>query len=118
MTLINEYVEAIRTRVCVECIYRTGRGICGDGRWEDCALNRYLSDVIDVVNTVKEKNAEASMAEFHRRICDRCKAATGGVCAIRTEAECALERYFPQIVEAVCEVDARWAAAQAQPAVR
>lgn len=110
MTQMNAYEEAIRTKVCAHCIERTGRGICVTQQWEDCALNRFLPEIVGIVNAVKSDSLHDYVHELRSKICVSCKDNQDGVCGLRNTLECALDRYFPLVVEAVEQVNARVAA--------
>jgi hypothetical protein len=104
------YEEAIRTKVCAHCIDRTGRGICGTQQWEDCALNRFMPEIVGIVNAVKSDSLHDYVHELRSEICVSCRDNQGGVCGLRNSLECAVDRYFPLIVEAIDEVNHRVAA--------
>ncbi len=110
MTQMNAYEEAIRTKVCAHCIDRTGRGICGTQQWEDCAMNRFMPEIVGIVTAVKSDSLHDYVHELRSKICVSCKDNQEGVCGLRNSLECALDRYFPLVVEAVEQVNARVAA--------
>lgn len=107
MPTMLEYEEAIRTRVCAHCIDRTGRGICGTQQWNDCALNRYLPEIVRIVNTVKSDSLDEYVLRLRSVICVTCKENDQGVCRLRNELDCALDRYYPLIVQTIEEVNTR-----------
>lgn len=111
MAPIDLYAEAIRSKVCSVCLDRTGRGICGLGSWDDCALNRFLKDIIIVVNSIQSNSMHDYVQELHNIICASCTDNPTGKCGLRETEECPLDRYFPLVVEAVQEVNARYKAA-------
>lgn len=105
MASMAAYEEAIRTKVCAHCIDRTGRGMCGTGQWTDCAINRYMPDIINVVNAVRSDSLHDYVLALHHVICASCKENPNGVCALRNSSDCALDRYFPLVVQAIEEVN-------------
>ncbi len=79
MNSLQLHEEAIRSQVCVECIYPTGSGICGTGQARECPLNTLLPKAIDAVrkghsqtildylqslrNGSKDQSAESQISE-------------------------------------------------------
>lgn len=109
MPTMDAYAEAIRTKVCSVCIERTGRGICGLGAWDDCALNRYLNDVVIIVNSMHDAPLHERVQELHSVICVSCRDNPDGLCKLRASLDCSLDQYFPLIVEAISDVNAQTA---------
>lgn len=109
MAPLDVYAEAIRSKVCSVCLDRTGRGICGLGSWDDCALNRYLNDVVILVNSIQSDSMHDYVHELHNVVCVSCLNNADGYCKERSD--CPLDRFFPLVVEAVQEVNARYRAA-------
>ena len=110
MTQMNAYEEAIRAKVCAHCIDRTGRGICGTQQWEDCALNRFMPQIIGIVIAVKSDSLHDYVHALRSEICVSCRDNQDGVCGLRSSLECGLDRYFPLVVEAIEEVNMQAAA--------
>lgn len=110
MVPMDVHEQSIRTKVCAHCIERTGRGMCGTQQREDCALNRFLPEIVGIVNVVKSDSLHDYVHELRSKICVSCKDNQEGVCGLRNSLECALDRYFPLVVEAVEQVNARVAA--------
>ena len=50
---MNEYVGAIRNAVCARCAYQTVNGYCTARASLDCALDRSLTRVVEVIGEVK-----------------------------------------------------------------
>jgi hypothetical protein len=100
------YEEAIRTKVCSDCIMRTGKGICGSGKWMDCALNEYMAGILRVVTTVRSDSAEEYLQAFRSEVCSECRD-IDGKCRLAEGPQCALEDHFPLVIEAVWDVDTR-----------
>lgn len=107
MIQMTDYEEAIRTRVCTACLERTGRGICGIGQSDDCALNRFLPDVIRMVNMTRSDSLDDHVKRLHLTICTQCKQTPEGFCEERDLQECALYEYLPLVIEAIEEVNVK-----------
>jgi hypothetical protein len=101
----ERYLQAIREKVCTKCIDRTTAGICAASTYEACAINRFLPEIIDIVLTAAGNNAGATVARLREKVCSVCQhQSPDGRCDLRDDVECALDRYFPLIVEAIQEV--------------
>lgn len=66
MNTLRIHTEAIRTRVCTECLLPSGMGLCGTGAPEDCPLNRFLPRAIDAVIRGEEKSILDYFKSLHR----------------------------------------------------
>lgn len=101
----ERYLQAIRERVCRKCLDRTPTGLCVTSTFDACAINRYLPEIIDIVLTTEGDDIDAFTAKLRERVCAVCDhQSPGGRCDLRDDVECALDRYFPLVVEAVLEV--------------
>jgi hypothetical protein len=107
MVTMQMYEEAIRSRVCAQCIERTGRGVCGTDAWDECALNRHLPEIVEIVRTLGSDSLHDYVHELHNVVCVSCKDNLDGRCSLREHQTCALDQYFPLVVQAVREVHER-----------
>lgn len=108
MPTYDEYWEAVQEKVCVKCLDGDGRGGCRIGKDEVCALKSYFPAVIDVVNSVYSHSIIPYEEELRRRVCTVCRhQSVNGVCHLREQVECALDRYFPLLVEVIEETQRR-----------
>lgn len=98
----ERYLKAIRETVCNKCIDRTSAGICAASTYEACAINRFLPEIIDIVLTTEANDARAMTARLREDVCSVCQhQSPDGRCDLRDDVECALDRYFPLIIEAI-----------------
>jgi hypothetical protein len=104
------YEEALRTRVCVRCIDGDGRGGCRVGGPSGCPLQRYLPQVVHAIHTVRPcESIEPYVAALRDGVCVHCSdQSPDGACTTRRDLECALDRYFPMVVETVEQFDIHW----------
>ncbi|MBX2990184.1 MAG: hypothetical protein KF749_03340 [Bacteroidetes bacterium] len=104
----EEYWEAFQARICVRCLDGSGDGHCriaGDGF---CAMKEYLPAVIEAVNSVYSHSIIPYEEQLRRHVCGSCKhQSSNGSCSLREEVDCALDRYFPLIVEVIEETQKR-----------
>lgn len=49
----QDYVEALRANICAKCEHQFSNGICKKRDTLECALDRYLPVVIEVIESVK-----------------------------------------------------------------
>lgn len=108
--MLDRYQEAITKAVCMQCMERTGRGICSIGVSEDCALNRFLPEVVSIVKTIDSELLHDYVHEFHNVICVSCRDNQDGSCKLRGTLYCPLDLYFPLIVKTIKEVQRQEAA--------
>jgi nucleotide-binding universal stress UspA family protein len=105
MSYDERYLQEIRDRVCRKCIDRTSSGICVTSTYDSCAVNRFLPEIIDIVLNTSGDEMEPYVAKLRERVCANCgHQSTDGHCDMRDDVECALDRYFPLVVEAIQEV--------------
>jgi hypothetical protein len=101
----DEYWEALQAKVCTRCLDGSGDGNCriaGDGF---CAMKIYLPNIVDVVNSVYSHSVVPYEEQLRKVVCRSCThQSAAGTCSLRDEVECALDRYFPLIVEVIEEM--------------
>lgn len=98
----DEIWEALQGRVCVRCLDGNGHGECRIAQDGFCALKAYFPSVLDVVSSVQSSSILPYEEMLRLRVCSRCKnQSSTGECFLRRYADCALDRYFPLIVEVI-----------------
>ncbi len=109
-----EYWSLIQSRVCRRCLDGDGAGGCRLPAGEMCALKELLPEIIRCVTSVQSETMDAYVGALRTNICASCEHQTADrSCAMRNHLECALDRYYPlvvQIIETVKENPA-WAPA-------
>lgn len=104
----DEYWQALQAKVCTRCLDGGGDGSCriaGDGM---CAMKAYLPNIVGAINTVYSHSVVPYEEQLRKSVCNSCiHQSPGGHCALRDEVECALDRYFPLVVEVVEEMQQR-----------
>ncbi len=109
--LLQEYADAIRNRVCSVCLdavmQRDLFVRCGLPAGRRCPVDLYLPRVIEVVESVDSWLLEDYVHALRERVCAVCANAEGGTCVLRLQADCALDRYFMLVIEAIDEVKSR-----------
>lgn len=104
----EQYWEALQSRICVKCLDGGGDGSCrlaGDGF---CAMKLYLPAIVDAVNSVYSHSIIPYEEQLRKNVCSACVLQSAdGRCSLREEVDCALDRYFPLIVEVIEETQKR-----------
>lgn len=99
----------IRRKVCSVCIDglfdAKGRFIsCGLGAGRICPLERYLPEVIEAVESIDSPRIADYIDVLREKVCTQCEQSENGICELRLRADCALDRYFVLVAEAIDEV--------------
>lgn len=104
----DQYWEAIQNKVCVKCLEGDGTGACLIARDRACAVKKYFPVLLDVIQSTFSTSIEPYEAQLRNKICGHCvHQSPDGVCSLRNEVECALDRYFPWIVQVIEELQVR-----------
>ncbi len=105
--MTDQYLQAIRHRVCSRCIDTDEKGNCMLHFDEICAVEEFLPEIVQSIQRVQSDRVEDYVVELRNHVCTQCKHQTeSGACIVRNNLDCGLDRYFPLIIEAVEEVDA------------
>ncbi|HXG01338.1 MAG TPA: hypothetical protein VNL69_11130 [Bacteroidota bacterium] len=108
MATYEQLWQALQQRVCVKCLDGNGQGGCRVSHDGFCALKVYFPAIIDVVNSVQSTSILPYEEQLRRRVCSTCKMQSpDGTCVLREHVDCALDRYFPLIVEVIEEEQRR-----------
>ncbi len=96
--------DSIRKKVCSVCSDCTLDGTCELHDTEVCAIERFLPEIIDTATSVKSDKIDDYVSALRASVCRACRPGGEIECSIRETSECALDRYFALIVEAIEEV--------------
>ncbi len=100
----EEYWRLIEAKICAKCIDGDRSGGCRMEHGLECSLKRYFPQILEVVGSVYGHSIEPYERLLRNKICGICvHQSPDGVCSLRNEVECALDRYFPLIVEVIEE---------------
>lgn len=100
----EEYRAALREKICAKCVDGDGKGACLIAPGRECALETHFTSILESVNSVFSTSVEPYVEQLRKKVCAVCTSQTGGgSCALRDETECALDRYFPLIVQVIEE---------------
>jgi hypothetical protein len=99
--------DVMKQRICRKCIDGNGKGNCRLPMNESCALEAFFPELIRVVRNVQSSSYEDYIAALRSDICSRCDhQMPDGTCRKRVSLECALDRYYPLVLDIIEEVAA------------
>ena len=103
-----EYWELIESKICSKCVDGDGSGGCRVKTGVECPLKKYFPQILSVVGSVYGHSIEPYEKVLRNKICGVCvHESPDGICPMRNEVDCALDRYFPLIVEVTEEAQLR-----------
>jgi len=100
---LDEYWTMMRTRICHRCIDGDSGGICHLPGGEDaCSLKQFLPEIITTVSTTHAEDMESYIVALRRNVCTLCNWQNEDLtCRKRNDLECALDRYYPLVIEII-----------------
>lgn len=108
---MQPYLDAVRNNVCPVCLDAVMVGNqfvrCGLPAGRKCPVEIYLPQIVDVVESVDSWLMEDYANVLRDKVCAHCENSEGNFCALRLQADCALDRYFMLVADAIREVDTR-----------
>ncbi|MCI0691082.1 hypothetical protein L0337_03635 [candidate division KSB1 bacterium] len=108
---MQAYLDAVRNNVCPVCLDAVMAGNqfvrCGLPAGRKCPVEIYLPQVVEVVESVDSWLMDDYVEALREKVCAFCENSTGDFCALRLQADCALDRYFMLVADAIKEVDTR-----------
>ncbi|MFC2085040.1 hypothetical protein ACFLS9_08290 [Bacteroidota bacterium] len=103
---MKKYLKEIKQDICSICADSDDRGKCSLTEEEICAIEYFLPKIVEVVHSIKSDDIFEYHQKLREEVCKNCKASSDGIeCYLRDDANCALDRYFPLIVETIQKVD-------------
>jgi len=103
---MDKYKTAIKENICSVCIDSDDDGNCRLTEDETCAVEYFLPQIVDIVTKNKHSSLEELENKLRDEICENCQtSASREYCYLREDANCALDRYFAQIVVVIQKVD-------------
>lgn len=100
----EEYWESLQAGICAKCIDGDGRGNCRIGNEETCALKRFLPEIVEVVESTYSGSMDPYVEALRKKVCTAClHQSFSGSCSLRKDLACALDRYYPLIVQVIEE---------------
>ena len=108
MTEFERYWLAVRAGICSKCTDGDIWGVCHLDQAVQCPVPAFLLSVAELVRQGGVKTMQGYETDIRAIVCSRCQQQWGnGRCGMREEVDCPLERYFPQVIEAIERVHHR-----------
>lgn len=99
------YWEVVQQRVCAKCIDRGSDGNCRLNGHEGCGLTLHFPKVVKTVLSINSGKLESYIQALRLNVCLSCThQSSDGICLLRGNLDCGLDRYFPLVIDAVEEV--------------
>jgi len=99
---MNPFWESVRMTVCRKCIDGDNNGNCRLPGNEHCILETHFSPLLEILSEIKSHSMEPYVNALRTNICSRCEyRSPDGSCQRREKLECALDRYYPLVIEKV-----------------
>ncbi|MEK7250470.1 MAG: hypothetical protein AAB209_08620 [Bacteroidota bacterium] len=104
----EEYWQALQSKICVKCLEGDGKGNCRIASDGECAIKLHFPKILEVINSVYSHSIVPYEEQLRKTVCTTCKNQSKlGDCLVREQVECALDRYFPLIVEVIEDTQRR-----------
>jgi hypothetical protein len=88
--------------VCSACMYRLADGGCGMSPKYECPILRNMDKIIGIVRTTRSNKIDPYVERLREAVCANCEMQDAqGRCRMRDHSDCALDDYFPLIVEII-----------------
>lgn len=92
----------LRGRICPSCVRFTSRRTCSLPGERPCSLFSNLDKVVDNVREIYSQRIDPYVDDLRQRVCACCHFEDDhGRCPCREDLDCALNTYYPLIVEAI-----------------
>jgi len=94
--------EEVQKKICRKCIDGDGRGNCRLPVDEECALKSNFPLIVQTVSAVNATDYEEYVQVLRKTVCTSCSHQDReGNCWKRNRLDCALDRYYPLVIEIV-----------------
>ena len=106
---------AIKYSVCAHCIDADAAGNCLIGNGKVCPIDQHFEGIMKAVSETHSDRYEDYVAGIRTHVCENCTYGQPDSCKERDDVECALDRYYPLVVDAIETIGAtniRYAIAQ------
>ena len=94
--------QAVEQEVCSMCPDGNGEGGCRRHPAVDCAIRQYFPLICNAVLRILPGNRNEYVRELRAIVCAQCRhQGAQGYCSLRSQVDCAVERRFEFVVEAI-----------------
>jgi hypothetical protein len=94
--------EQFQNRVCRKCVDGDNKGRCRLPVDESCTLKEFLPEIVKAVSSIHSESIQDYVDALRSHICETCEHQyANGTCWKRDALECALDRFFPIVIEII-----------------
>ena len=105
---LEDLEETLRCRICSVCVDRNVDGTCSLKDLHECVLFERIPRIVPAVSGVHSDRMDDYIAAIREKVCADCSNQDEqGLCAVREQVRCVLDRYLILIVQAIEEVQGR-----------
>lgn len=104
---MNKYLAALKKNICSVCVDSNHEGVCQLSDQEICAVERFYPQIVEIVHSVESEDMRDYVSALRENLCSiHCRMDDETeLCYLREDANCALDRHFPLIVETIQKAD-------------
>lgn len=94
--------QRLREKICPNCVRRTSDGGCSLPADRPCSLFANLDEIVRIVRETRSRKIDPYVDTLRERVCGACHFQNDhGRCPCREDVDCALDTYYPLIVEEI-----------------
>ena len=110
---LDQYWQVIQEKICPRCLDGDGHGECRLPVGDECALRSFLPQIVITIANAKSDTVEGYVNLLRRNVCILCDHQNADMsCKRRNDLECAIDRYYPLVIQIVETVRAQMETAQ------
>lgn len=99
---MEAYWDAMRQKVCRKCIDGDRRGGCRLPAGDECSLEKFFPQIVSTVSSMRTDSFDAYVDALRKNVCEHCEhQLSGAKCPKRDALECALDRYYPVVIDVI-----------------
>jgi hypothetical protein len=98
---MESFLEEIRSNVCSHCIDANEMGRCTLPSESRCPMELYPKMIVRAIGTVHSDKYPEYVSALRTHVCRHCTYGSLEDCALRTQLDCALDRYYPMVIDVV-----------------
>jgi len=94
--------QRLRSAICPNCVRYTRTGGCSLPPQRPCSLFSNLSTIVDIVISTHAARIDPYVDTLREKVCAACHFEDDhGTCPCRDSLDCALDTYYPLIVDVI-----------------
>ena len=100
--MLDSIEKELRARICPNCVRMKRDGSCSLPADRPCSLFRNLEEIVEIVKSTHSRRIDPYVDTLRVQVCDACHFQDDhGQCPCREDVDCALDTYYPLIVEVI-----------------